>query len=250
MNSISIIIPAFREGNAIAACLENVSETFDSAEVIVADGSADPESRACAEAFGARYIVPKRHSRAQAMNAGAIVATGDLLLFLHADSRLPAAARQLRELDPDRFGWGGFYKWFTPNSFWLTLHAWTVNLWKIEIRREYLGDNAIFVRRDLFEALGGYSAEMSLFEDLDLSRRLQLRGREIGLKAKVIRKPSLTSSRRFQKRGVLYTLYFMQRCRYWYAKGVDTTEILRRYEGLDEEAQVNEDTRVSVNQAA
>lgn len=229
-------------------CLENVFAVFDSPEVIVADGSADPQTQACTEAAGARYIVPKRHSRAQSMNAGAEVATGDWLLFLHADSRLPDVARQLQDVDPARYGWGGFYKWFTPNNLWLTLHAWTVNLWKIEICREYLGDNAIFVQRDLFETLGGYNAEMSLFEDLDLSRRLQLRGRESGLKSMVIRKPSLTSSRRFQKRGVIYTLYFMQRCRYWYANGVDTAEILRRYEGLEE--QPAEDAQIGVNQAA
>lgn len=228
MNTISVIIPCYREGNAIAPCLESVFEIFDSPEVIVCDGSADEETKALAVAFGARYAVPRHRRRAAAMNTGAELASGDLLLFLHADSILPTAAKRLETLDLERFGWGGFYKWFTPNNLWLTLHAITVNLWKIELWREFLGDNSIFVRRELFEELGGYR-DLHLFEDFDLSGRL----RATSSCCAVIRKPSLTSSRRFQKRGAIYTLYFMQRCRRWFAQGVDTAEILRRYESLE-----------------
>lgn len=232
-NRLSIVIPAYQEGEGIAACLENVFGIFDSPEVIVADGSADEETRACAESAGARYVVPENHFRAHAMNAGAAIATGDLLLFLHADSILPRAARQLLELDLNEFGWGGFFKKFKPNSWWLWWHALTVNFCVLEREGEILGDNAMFVRRDVFEELEGF-ADLKLFEDVEFSQRLRAHGEETGLRQKVFWRAVRTSSRRFEKHGPIKTVYLMQLCRRWYKEGLDTGEILRRYQELED----------------
>ncbi|MFT5465873.1 MAG: rSAM/selenodomain-associated transferase 2 [Verrucomicrobiales bacterium] len=232
-NDVSIIIPAFHEGNAIAPCLERVLKIFDSPEVIVCDGSADEKTRDCAESAGARYLVPENHHRAHAMNAGAASASGDLLLFVHADTILPRAAQQLLDLNLHEFGWGGFWKSFKPNGWWLWWHALTVNFCKLETTGEILGDNAMFVRRDVFEELGGFP-EQELFEDVEFSERLREHAERTGLQQKIFWRAATTSSRRFQKHGPFYTVYLMQRCRQWYAQGVDPAEILRRYNELED----------------
>lgn len=231
MNQISVIIPAFEEGSNLEPALKNVRKILPEAEIIVSDGSEDPETKEVCEDKGIRYIVPSDHHRSVAMNDGASLATGQLLLFLHADTLLPKAASRLQTLDLGRFGYGGFYKSFAPNDFLLRLHSAAVNLWKIEVQKEFLGDNTIFVRRDVFEALNGFT-NLALFEDLDLSRRLKGHCQEKGLRAAIFRTPIVTSSRRFQKRGVISTIVFMQRCRAWYAAGIPTAEIARRYAKL------------------
>ncbi len=231
MNRVSVIIPAYREGNRIAAVLANVSATFRDAEVIVSDGSDCAATRQICSRAGAVYHAPPDHRRAAAMNSAAKRSNGEVLLFLHADTFLPAGARALETLDLAKFGYGGFYKSFSPNTKLLRLHALAANWWKLELQREFLGDNAIFVRRDLFQALGGYS-DLSLFEDLDLSRRLRALTAESRLKSRIFRCAVVTSSRRFQKRGVIPTIYVMQRCRFWYAAGISTEEIARRYARL------------------
>ncbi len=231
MNQISVIIPAFQEGDRIVPVLANVRAVLPGAEIIVSDGTRDVTTRkACSEA-GVIYHQPSDFLRGAAMNSAAKVATGDLLLFLHADTTLPRQAEKLSTLDLARTGFGGFHKSFQPNGCLLRLHALTVNFWKLDLQREFLGDNAMFVRADLFKELGGFR-EIAMFEDLDLSRRLGEHCRGRGLGSRVIRSPTITSSRRFQKRGVISTLFFMQRCRSWYAAGIPTEVIAERYARL------------------
>tara|TARA_R110002096_G_scaffold147671_27_gene307902 strand:+ start:12506 stop:13204 length:699 start_codon:yes stop_codon:yes gene_type:complete len=231
MNQISVIIPAYEEGHGIELALDSVRRTLPSAEIIVSDGSQDSMTREACEKKGVQYLVPSRHHRSSAMNAGAKHAKGNLLLFLHADTLLPKSVSKLETLDLEKFGYGGFYKSFSPNGLMLQLHAFVVNCWKLELQKEFLGDNTIFVRKDIFEAVNGFG-DLALFEDLDLSRRLRTHCQSNGLRPAIFRTPIVTSSRRFKKLGVISTIVFMQRCRAWYASGIPTAEIARRYAQL------------------
>jgi rSAM/selenodomain-associated transferase 2 len=167
---LSAVIPAWREAETIGAAVAAAARVAD--EVVVADGGSDDETAALAAGGGARVVVAPR-GRGSQLAAGAEAARGTVLLFLHADARLPPEARSAIAAalaDPAIAG-GNFRLRFDPptlagRAFGLANH----------LRRRWLGiyygDSAIFVRRDVYHALGGYRP-LPLFEDYDLARRLE-----------------------------------------------------------------------------
>jgi rSAM/selenodomain-associated transferase 2 len=190
---LSVIIPALDEEAAIAAAVR--SGVLAGAEVIVADGGSMDRTVACAEAAGARVVKAER-GRGPQMNAGAAVAGGDVLLFLHADSVLPPdAGEQVRTA----FGGGGveaatFRLRFDGSGPLLRLYEWCARL---ESPFTRFGDACIVVRAGLFRRVGGFPP-WELLEDVALLRRLRARTRVRTLPAAV-----LTSARRFGARGVV-----------------------------------------------
>ena len=177
-------------------------------EAVVCDGgSADGTLDRAARAAPTARLVASPRGRARQMNEGARHATGDVLLFLHADTRLPEGAlRAVRSALEDASVAGGCFRTafdlegeaepeFGPFGR-AVMALWQARLW-MRWHRFAFGDRALFVRRDVFRAVGGFP-EQPIFEDLDLVRRVRERGRFVFLDLEVV-----TSARRFRRHGAV-----------------------------------------------
>jgi rSAM/selenodomain-associated transferase 2/rSAM/selenodomain-associated transferase 1 len=217
---ISVIIPALDEREYIARALESAIRARD-VEVLVIDGGSRDGTVELARSRGVR-VISERPGRARQMNAGAAEATGDILLFLHADTRLPKGydARVRRILARPGTAAGAFSLRFDASSRGL---KWIERLanWRSRWLGLPFGDQAIFVRADLFHRLGGYR-EMPIMEDFELMRRLRLRGR-----IAMASKPAVTSARRWLARGTWWTTLIHQAIIGAYALGVSPARIAR-----------------------
>lgn len=212
---ISIIVPMLNEAQSIARTLASLAALRrDGHEVIVVDGASADHSVATARPL-ADVVMTSARGRALQMNAGARAATGDIFLFLHADTLLPgtAAAQIIGALRPQAQGWGRFDVRFTTSSPLLRLVAWFMNL-RSRVTGIATGDQAIFMKRDWFEAVGGFPA-IPLMEDIAMSRKLRRLGRPACL-----RTPVTTSSRRWERNGVVRTIFEMWALRLLYFVGV------------------------------
>jgi hypothetical protein len=191
--SISIIIPTLDEGSNLERTLHAVGRPADT-EVIIADGGSRDDTLSIAEKAGAK-VVRCRPGRGGQLNAGAAVAAGDILLFLHADTLLPEDyARFVRGVlkDPEAAG-GAFALKFEPGPPMLKISEFTAN-WRTRLFHLPFGDQAIFVRSSLFRLLGGFP-DIPLMEDVEFVRRLHRAGRTVFLPS-----PVRTSSRRYSGR--------------------------------------------------
>ncbi|WHI52316.1 TIGR04283 family arsenosugar biosynthesis glycosyltransferase [Microbulbifer sp. MLAF003] len=158
------------------------------------------------------------------MNAGAAIACGNWLLFLHADTRLPQGALSaVASAVAQGAEWGRFNIRIEGRSLWFPLISNLIN-WRSRLSGIATGDQAIFVRRTLFEKIGGY-ARQPLMEDVELSRQLLKISRPYCLHQRVS-----TSGRRWEKFGVLRTVLLMWRLRFAYWRGVPADTLARRYE--------------------
>lgn len=227
--TISVIIPTLDEEAELPATLASVDAQPGPFEVIVADGGSSDTTRQIAAQHGATVLTCDR-GRAQQMNAGAARASGDGLLFLHADTRLPADALdhvRTALAQPDATA-GCFRLHFDRDSFWLWL--WTRPLW-MRWHRWAFGDRALFARRSAFNAVGGFPNQ-PVFEDLDMVQTLRRQGRFVFLDAGVT-----TSARRFERGGdlrqqlrnlVLWTAWLLgvepERAARFYLNSIDKRE--------------------------
>ena len=192
-------MPVLNEAPHLAASIASIGSLEDHLQLIVVDGGSTDASPEIARRAGAVVILSPVQQRAAQMNLGAAHAKADVLLFLHADTRLPRGWRETlrNELTHhDRPVGGAFRRRFDCPSlvlrFTCTLADWRGVWFSI-----FLGDQAMFVRRDVFQRLGGFGP-LPRCEDLDLSLRLARKGRCRLLPATVI-----TSARRFQPRGAI-----------------------------------------------
>ena len=219
---LSIIVPVLNEAHGIVAALRTLVplRTFG-AEVLVADGGSTDGTPELASPLADRVIVTPR-GRAIQMNAGAQIASGDALLFLHADTRLPPHASALIERALAGGSWGRFDVAIEGRSAWLPVVAMSMNL-RSRLTGIATGDQAIFVTRAAFEAAGGFP-EQPLMEDIELSKRLKRLGPPAGLRARVA-----TSGRRWDTHGAWRTILLMWRLRFDYWRGVPPTHLATRY---------------------
>ncbi len=226
---ISVVVPALNEERVLADTLRRaLALGFD--EVIVVDGGSHDGTRDVAESAlagspaGRARLLTAPTGRARQMNAGAAASGGDVLLFLHADTRLPHDARAAIERalhDPAcvggrfdvRFDRGGGTAWLVSRLMNLR-SRWTGIA---------TGDQAIFVRREVFERLGGFS-DVPLMEDVDFSRRLKRAGRLAPLRATVV-----TSFRRWEACGPVRTILLMWLLRFLYWLGVSPHRLRHLY---------------------
>jgi len=222
--SLSIIVPTLNEAGVIAPVLERLRAFRGEAEVIVVDGGSDDPTRTMAKPLADQVIVAPR-GRASQMNAGAKVASGDVLLFLHADSIVPDQAPRLIREGLERSGraWGRFDVTIAGADPLLAVVAIMMNA-RSRITGIATGDQAVFVRREAFQAVGGFPG-IPLMEDVELSRRLKRLSPPLCLRERVV-----TSGRRWERHGTLRTIVLMWRLRFAYAMGVDPRRLARRYD--------------------
>jgi rSAM/selenodomain-associated transferase 2 len=221
---LSIIVPMLNEAAALPALLAHLGRwQACGCEVLLVDGGSDDRSAAIARAAGFAVLSSAR-GRARQMNAGAQVARGEVLLFLHADTRLPEGADEAVGAALARPGavWGRFDVRIDGRLWMLPAVAALMNL-RSRLTGIATGDQAIFVRRDAFETVGGF-ADQPLMEDIDLSRRLGRLVRPACLRARV-----LTSGRRWEQRGVWRTIFLMWRLRWAYWRGVAAETLAEAY---------------------
>ena len=224
MSKLSIIMPVLNEGESIAAALDVLADLrARGTGVIVVDGGSRDATVQRARPRADRVILASR-GRALQMNAGAEQASSDMLLFLHADTRVPADADHVVLKGLERSGrvWGRFDVKIDGRSPVLSVVAWFMNL-RSRLTGIATGDQAIFVRRSAFQAVGGFPA-IALMEDIALCRRLKRVSRPLCLRERVI-----TSGRRWEKKGVLSTIILMWHLRLAYFFGADPKELARQY---------------------
>ena len=220
---LSIILPVLDESAAIGATLDALAPLRAVGhEVLVVDGGSQDNTVALCRGAGCQVLGSGR-GRARQMNAGAARAQGEVLVFLHADTQLPARADMLIGLALQQGAfWGRFDVRIQGPSNLLPVIAALMNL-RSRWSGIATGDQAMFVRRDLFQRLGGF-ADQALMEDIDLSRRL----RAVAPPA-CLRQPVHTSGRRWQTHGVWRTIWQMWRLRWRYWRGVSPELLARDY---------------------
>jgi rSAM/selenodomain-associated transferase 2 len=221
---LSIIVPVLNEEAGIVATLQALSPLrARGAEVVVVDGGSRDRTAALARPLCDRLMSAPR-GRASQMNAGAAAARGDVLLFLHADTCLPADTGRLVLEGLARAGraWGRFDVRIDGRHPLFPLIAATMNL-RSRLTGIATGDQAIFADRTAFAAVGGYP-DIALMEDIVLSRRLKRLGRPLCLSAR-----ALTSGRRWETHGVVRTILTMWRLRLAFYLGAEPATLASSY---------------------
>lgn len=221
---VSVIVPVLNEAAALPTLLDDLAALPGRVEVLVCDGGSVDATVAVAEHHPlAARVVRAPRGRAAQMNAGAAVARGDLLVFLHADTRLPRdawahLARAAR--DPQLVG-GNFELCFDGHDRFSQVLAW----FRRKERRlgVYYGDSAIFCRRQVFHQLAGYRP-LEIMEDYDFARRLERTGPTVCLPT-----PVTTSSRRWKAHGIARTVLTWNVIRWLYLAGVSPDRLARLY---------------------
>ena len=210
----SIIIPTLNEEKTIEDCLSALQPLRDDCEIIIVDGDSTDNTRIVAAPLADKVIISVK-SRAKQMNNGARQATGDVLIFLHADTCLPENALLLiqQEISSAR-PWGRFDIQLSGKHVMLKVIARMMN-WRSRLTGIATGDQVIFVTRLAFEKAGQYP-EINLMEDIALCTTLKKISPPICLKAKVI-----SSGRRWELNGIYKTILLMWSLRLRYFFGAD-----------------------------
>lgn len=221
---ISIVVPVLNESAGIVDALDALAGLRGvGVEVIVSDGGSTDGTADLAEGRADR-VVRGPAGRATQQNAGAAASGGDVLLFLHVDTRLPEGAvqRVTAGLQRSGRGWGRFDVRLTGRHPAFRVVERLISL-RSRLSGIATGDQAIFVRRDWFERVGGFPG-IPLMEDVALSRRLRRLGPPLCLRDRVA-----TSSRRWETRGIARTILLMWRLRLEYWLGADPARLAVRY---------------------
>ena len=200
--TIAVIIPVLNELPNLPACVDSVRRGIPAARIVASDGGSTDGSVEWLAARPDVALVNGARGKGPQQNAGAAAADADVFLFLHADCELPAnAGRELAAAlaDPAVAGGAFFVRFAERKPLSLHLLAWGMNT-RLRILRRCFGDQALFVRADVFRRVDGFP-DWPLFEDYELVRRLKRQGRFA-----VIRSPIQLGARRFQRHGVWRTL--------------------------------------------
>ena len=239
MATVSIIIPILNEADNLAHLFTNINSLNPMPQqVIVVDGGSNDDSIRIVRRFINKVMADNyckidwqmtesKAGRALQMNTGAALATGEVLLFLHADTQLPMNAIETISEAMKRAEWGRFDVRIDSRQPTLRLVSQMIN-WRSKLSGIATGDQAIFISQSLFEQIGGYPNQ-ALMEDVELCKQLkskQLKGiaKPACLKSKVI-----TSARRWQQHGTWRTIILMWHLRFDYWRGVSADHIRQRY---------------------
>jgi len=223
MPQLSVIIPVRNEAQVLPRLLDDLSALRAAgAELIVVDGGSSDGT--CELALGrADQLLRSALGRALQMNAGAAIARGEYLWFVHADTRVSAESlSRLQSVLGERPLWGRFDVRLSGGRLAFRVIGWMINL-RSRLTGIASGDQGIFVTRQGFDALGGY-ASIPLMEDLQLCRRLRAQARP-----RCLRPPLSTSSRRWEEKGIWRTVVLMWCLRLAYYCGVSPEKLARQY---------------------
>ncbi len=224
MTTLSVIVPTLNEERYIGATLEVLQLLRQrDVEILVVDGGSADDTIAIATPLSDAVIEAPR-GRAVQMNAGAAQAIGDVLLFLHADTRLPPNGDQLILDGLARSGcdWGRFDVTLTGHHPLLSAVAWLMNR-RSRLTGIITGDQAMFVRRHAFQSCGGFP-DVALMEDIAISCALKWLGPPLCLSDRVV-----TSARHWNQRGAVRTIFLMWWLRLAYFLGVDPANLAKQY---------------------
>jgi rSAM/selenodomain-associated transferase 2 len=235
MERISIIIPVLNEEENIQVAIDSIFPS-DNMEVIVVDGGSKDRTIEVVKELGV-MLFHSRAGRANQMNLGAKNATGDILVFLHADTRLPTGfddlirtalgdVSQFRKADAPRTNKlpiaGAFALEIDDRSRRFRWVEWGVKYRSRFLKMPY-GDQAIFLRAKVFDEIGGFP-DLPIMEDFELMRRLQKLG-----SVAIIEQPVITSARRWLQQGIFKTTLINQLMILGYLMGVDLDRLVQLY---------------------
>lgn len=219
---ISVIVPTRNEEDLLPQCLESVLKEKDKLQLIVVDGNSSDRTVEIARSYTGQVVVLEKADLAAQLNAGAEIADRDILLFLHADSRLePGVIDQLKLIPAEIVG-GAFTMQLDGNRFFYRLLSLGGNLY-CRFKKTYFGDRGIFVRSSVFKKMGGFNL-LPILSDVDFSRRLRNYGRTVLLKG-----PLISSSRKFEEEGALHTVYLIIYALSAYRLGMPLEFIRKKY---------------------
>ena len=216
---IAVVVPARNEGDHIDRALASIGTGH---EIIVVDGGSSDDTKERAHANGAR-VVDSPPGRALQMNAGAATSRAEILLFLHADTWLPAGWADAVRGAVDGGAVAGRFDVELRGRHWMLRVVAAAMNRRSRWSRIYTGDQAIFARRSAFEALGGYES-IPLMEDIAFSRSVKRLGKIACLRLRVS-----TSGRRWEERGPWRTIALMWWLRFAYFVGVSPDQLARWY---------------------
>jgi rSAM/selenodomain-associated transferase 2 len=223
LKTLSVIVPMLNEAGSVASTLMALRRGAPGAEIVVVDGGSIDLSVAIAQPLCDTVIGASR-GRARQMNAGAREAHGEVLVFVHADTIVPSsfAADIASALSDPAVVGGRFDVKLDSSALPYRIIGAMISL-RSRISRTGTGDQAIFVRREVFDRLGGFP-DLELCEDLEFSRRLKRAGRVACLRARVT-----TSARRWNRDGLVRTVVRMWLIRAMYLMGVAPARLKRMY---------------------
>jgi rSAM/selenodomain-associated transferase 2 len=222
---LSIIVPILNEAKGIEPFLKHLLELDGDYEVIVVDGGSEDGTAEIASRYV--QVISAERGRAKQMNAGARETRGEVLLFLHADCRLPRGAIEAVEdaLADTAYVGGCFTLSLDEDGLIYRLISLLTSL-RMRLTCRMTGDEGIFVRREVFERMGGFR-EMALMEDWEFSGRLRSYGKVRQLPLKIT-----ASARRWKRWGVWRTFWLMQKLKLLYFLGVPPAELRKLYEDI------------------
>jgi rSAM/selenodomain-associated transferase 2 len=226
MPELSIIIPVLSETVSISEHIKHICDlnADGTAEIIVVDG--DPQGSTINAIKGAGVLTAvAEKSRARQMNHGAALATGDVLLFLHADTLLPSNAFALiRSTMNDKHIVGGAFDLGFNSKRTIFRIAELYVFLRTRLTKVPFGDQALFIRRDFFEKLGGYR-DIPIMEDVELMRRIRKQGDNIRIIPLKVR----TSVRRYEQEGILFSTFRNWLLQISYSLGIPPERLVKWY---------------------
>ena len=222
--TLSVVIPTLNEAESLTETVRRARAVPEVCEIVVVDGGSHDRTREIAAQLGCR-VFTSAPGRGGQMRLGAAQATGDVIMMLHADTWLPAKAGRaaINCFRDARVVGGGYWKMFREASPLLLGSRFKCAV-RLYLGQRIVGDQALFVRRDVLEAVGGLP-DMPLMEEFELCGRLRQRGRLALADATVV-----TSARRFTKLGVVRTYLRMWRVATQYRLGASPEDLRRIYE--------------------
>lgn len=227
VDQVSVIIPTLNETSRIKRTLSELRVEDPTVEVIVADGGSTDDTVQKAEVCGGRVVITKP-GRARQMNGGAAIATGNILLFLHADTRLPGNFPALvrSSLGEPGVAAGAFQFRLDAKGRAYRMLERLVN-WRSHVLQMPYGDQALFMKARTFSDLGGFP-DTPIMEDFDMVRGLKNHGR-----ISIVSASAVTSARRWQRRGILRTTIINQLVIIGHLLGIPAQTLSRLYRGLE-----------------